>query len=532
MKILFIYTREIPQSPSKPLVDFEAIQFGISFISSFLKSHGHKTKLLLLTRSSNFSLIDQSIKDFSPQLIGFTSVASEYLFIEKIGKYMKDRYPEKFLLAGGVHVSLAPDDSMLDTFDALCIGEGEEPTLELIGQLEQGAAPSGIPNLWIKDDRGIEKNKRRPFIADLNTLPFPDREMWDEWIDMKMSPKRPSLLLGRGCPFNCTYCCNHAFKNLADGPYVRFRSPENIVGEIDAVITRYPTVNEFYLEVETFGSNLKWALGLCSALEGFNKKRDTPIKFGVNLRITPKLSKNLEPLLDALKKSNFVFLNIGLESGSERVREEILKRRYSNEDVITAVSLARKYGLKIIFYNLIGLPYETIEDFNDTVRVNRTCLPDYHYLSIFYPYPGTDLYVLCKENDLIPADLLFSDKERVAATLEYPDFSKEQIQKAFIWFDYYVYGGHRPDEWVVNAVLHKYLLVYGQHGKLRIVSFILRDIISSSLNLGKDYQEYRLFLMILKSQAKKIVNPLGLSSKVYSFLKGILLALRRFRNVL
>lgn len=505
MRVLFVYTMEFSQSPSKPIVYLDAIQFGISFISSFLKENGQETSLLVLTRDSNFSLIDRAMDDFSPQLVCFTSVASEYLFIEKIGKYIKERYPGRFLLIGGVHASLAPNDSMLETFDALCIGEGEEPTLELVRQLEEGVSPSGISNLWIKREEGIEKNSPRPFISDLDSLPFPDREMWNEWVDMEMVPqKRPSILLGRGCPFPCTYCCNHALKGLADGPYVRFRSPENIVGEVEAVTSRYPTIGEIYLEVETFGANMNWALELCSALVASNKKTSNPVKFGVNLRITPKVSRVVEVLFETLKKSDFRSVNIGLESGSERVREEILDRRYSNEDVINAVSLAKKYGLEVIFFNLIGVPYETVEDFNQTVEVNRICLPDSNFVSIFYPYPGTKLYDLCKKDGLLPPDLLFSDKERVTAALEFPGFSKRQIQKAFIWFDYYVYREHRPDDWVTTRVLFNYLCVYNKLSKIRIIFVILRDVMSPSLKFNKDYLEHKFLLMVPKFVVRRM----------------------------
>jgi len=496
MRVLFVYTREFPQSPIKPLVDFTAIQFGISYISSYLKKHGHETRLLILTRESNFSIIDRSLKDFGSQLICFTAVASEYLFIEKIGKYVKELYPDKFLLIGGVHVSLVPEESMLDTFNALCIGEGEEASLELVKQLEQGVSPSGIPNLWIKNDREIEKNPPRDFIADLDSFPFADRQMWIEWIDMERSPKVPYLLLGRGCPFNCTYCCNHALRKLAGGTYVRLRSPQKIVEEIEEIVKQFPMVKEIYFEIETFGANLKWAYELCSKLEEFNAKRTLRLAFGVNLRVTPKVIEN-EELFAVLKKSNFSYLNIGLESGSERVRREILKRHYSNEDIIKAVFLAKKHKLDVVFYNLIGIPTETISDFNETVKMNRKCLPLWNYLSIFYPYPGTDLFKLCDKKGILPESLLASGKERVKASLDLPDFSRKQIQKAFIWFNYYVYRGNKPILELAKNVLSSYLILYKGLRMFLLPFIITRDFLSPSLKFHKEYQEYKLYFAII-----------------------------------
>lgn len=452
MNILFIYSLNVIESTSKPLQTPEQMQFGISYISSFLKEHGHQTKLIVLSRVSgrkNRNIIDEYLKRFYPKLICFTAVSTEYQFIANIAKYIKSHYPDIYLLVGGPHVSLNSEEVLLDDFNALCIGEGENPTLELLSQLEKGVLPSGIPNLWIKHGSEIEKNSPRSFLQDLDSLPFPDREIWQEWIEERQG-SRYSVLLARGCPFQCTYCCNHALKKVALGAYVRFRSPDNIVKEIKEIANRSQSTKEIYLEVETFGINKEWAVELFSKLESFNKTLSQPLSFGANIRITP--NADLENLFVACKKCNFRFVNIGLESGSERVRREILKRNYSNEDIINAVVLARKHGLKIALFNMIGIPGETIVDFKETVKINRVCLPDWHLTSIFFPYPGTDLYFLCKEQGLLKKPL-DTEIERMKATLDLPGFTKKQIQKSYIWFDYYVYKGHKPIYKILSLVL-------------------------------------------------------------------------------
>lgn len=444
MNILFITSIADSQSLSKPFQTPEHIQFGISYISALLKSHGHHTKLIVL--SSNFSVrknkkvIDEYLKSFYPKLICFTSVTTEYSFITGMAKYIKSCYPDIYFLIGGCHASLNPEGIMADGYDALCIGEGEYPALELASMLEKSKSPSGISNLWIKHNFKIEKNYPRPFIEDIDSLPFPDRDMWDDWIDKRVGAKY-SILLGRGCPFQCTYCSNHALKKLTSGSYVRFRSPDNIIEELKELITKHPDQKEMYLEVETIAINKKWILEFCSKLEYFNSTLSQPLSFGTNLRITP--NADLEWLFEALKRCNFRYLQIGLESGSERVRYEILKRNYSNQDVIKAVELARKYGLRIALFNLIGVPGETIVDFKETVRINRRCLPDWNYNSIFFPYPGTDLYIKCKERGLLEKNVR-TIMERAEATLDLPEFPKKQIQKSYIWFDYYVYKGYKP----------------------------------------------------------------------------------------
>ena len=438
MNILFIFSLQENLLTAKPLQSQEQIQFGISYISALLKKHGHKTKLLVLTRQ-NYKVIDEYLKNFCPGLICFTAVSTEYLFMAHIAQHVKNIHSDIFLLAGGPHVTLNPQDCISGAFDALCVGEGEYPVLELVQYLEKGNRPSGISNLWIKRGSEIEKNPARPFLQNIDELPFPDREMWQKWIAVPES--RYAVLLGRGCLFQCTYCCNHALRKIASGPYLRLRSPDNIIKEITGIIKKNPEIKEIYLEVESFGVNLDWAVELCEKLENMNKKLNSPVSFGVNLRIVP--GADLKNLFAALKKSNFKIINIGLESGSERIRREVLKRNYSNEDVIKTVGLAREQGLQVAFFNLIGVPGETVEDFKETVKINRICLPDGHLTSIFYPYQGTDLYDLCQEQGLLNKHL-GQGIERKKAVLDLPGFSKKQIQKSYEWFDYYVYKGIKP----------------------------------------------------------------------------------------
>lgn len=442
MKILFIFPINDAQSLLKPLQSLDQIQLGVSYISSYLKQHGHSTELLVLSKmfeKKNSVLIDDYLNKFSPEVICFTAVATEYPFIAKVAQYIKQKYPEKYLVIGGVHASLNPDEVLNDVFDSVCVGEGEQPVLELVSSLEKGENPSNIPNLFIKNGSLVEKNSTRAFIEDLDTIPFPDRDIWMQWIE-EQAGSRFSVLLGRGCPYQCTYCCNHAIRKLASGKYVRFRSPENIVAEIKEIANKYPDIRTITLEIETIGANKQWAAALCEKLEEFNGSRVNPVGFEVNLRVTR--NADLEWLFIALKKSNFTSVTIGVESGSERVRRDILNRDYSNQDIINCVKLARKYEIAIIFQNMIGLPGETLEDFKQTIEINRLCLPDWIYLSIFFPYPGTDLHSLCKSKGFI-AGKMDTEMERFKATIDYSEFSRKDIQKHFIWFYFNIYYRHK-----------------------------------------------------------------------------------------
>jgi anaerobic magnesium-protoporphyrin IX monomethyl ester cyclase len=438
MNVLFVHSEEDHYSTDKPLESYERMQFGISYISSVLKGQGHGTRLVVPTRQ-NEEIVEEHIRQFAPGLVCFTSVYAEFSFMSRIAARVKRSHPDIFLLVGGPHASLKPEECLEEAFDAVCVGEGEYPTLELVEQLESGASPSGIPNLLIKRGSEVERNEPRPFLENLDALPFPDREMWAPWVANPLS--RPSVLVGRGCPFQCTYCCNHALLRLADGKYVRYRSAENIVEELRNIKEALPLLQEVYLEVETLGVNPGWAIDLCARLENMNAAYEVPIQFGSNLRVTP--NSDYRELFAALKRCNFRFINIGLESGSERVRRDILKRNYSNQDIISAVRLAKENGLEVGIYNLIGLPGETTKDFRETARLNRACQPNWFLLSVFFPYPGTALYDTSLEMGLLDGPL-DTGLERRRPVLDQPRFTKRQVQRRYTWSHLLFYGGHRP----------------------------------------------------------------------------------------
>lgn len=445
MKILFVYSLDQGLLPNGLLASQELIQFGISHISSCLKREGHSTELVIsswLLGRKNDKLLKKAIDAFKPQAICFSAIATQYSFIAGLARDIKNAYPGIYLLIGGVHPTLNPDEVISGSFDAVCVGEGEDPVVKLIAQLEDGRMPSGIPNLWIRHGGEVEKNPTQKFLQDLDSLPFADRKMWQGWMSEK-EPGMCSVLLSRGCPFDCTYCSNHAIRKIAEGTYVRYRSPENIAEEIRGIVKEFPTIREIYLETETLLSNRKWCMALSSQLENLNAGLRQPLSFGANIRVLPGLE--LENIFAALKRCNFRFVNIGLESGSERVRRDILRRHYSNDDVVGTVNLARKYGLQVAIFNLIGVPGETMDDFKETVRINRICKPDWHLTSIFYPYPGTDLYLLCKDQELM-GGATDAKNERRKAVLNLPGFSKKQIEEGLRYFNHYVYRGFDPDD--------------------------------------------------------------------------------------
>ena len=419
MNILFIY----------PDICMASGRFhqGIGYISSFLKKNGHKTALIYLDEEISREDLFKKIDEILPDLIAFSSTTNQFPYVQQYASWIKEKYSIP-ILCGGIHPTILPETVIAErSIDIICIGEGEYPMLELANSLEKGSSYDDIQNLWVKRDDKIYKNPLRPLIENLDDLPFPDRELFNyENILGRYEHVAESniaeFITGRGCPFNCTYCCNHTLRKIYknNGKFIRRRSVENVLAEIREVTQKYK-VEKILFDDDTFTLHSEW-------IDEFCDKYSEEFKYPFICNAHP--TTITEELTVKLKKAGCEQISIGIESGNEWLRRNVLKRNISDKKLIKAFELVRKAGIRTYSFNIIGLPFETPEMADDTIRLNKIIDPDDIQVSIFYPYPKTELYHICENENWLTNNIKFSYFEE-GGVLNIPTITNKQIQSYY-----------------------------------------------------------------------------------------------------
>lgn len=382
MRVLFVYLVPPPQ--------FQILRFqqGIGSISAVLKQGGHSTDLLYVWDAAD-SALDQRIRDFKPGLVAISLTSGFFDLGCAVAKRLKQQHGLPVLF-GGVHPTLRPEESIAaEGVFAICVGEGEYPTLELCNALDDGRDPTAIPNLWVRQGKRLHRNPIRPLIANLDRLPFPDREIFPVDELLKTLPEA-EFMGSRGCPHLCTYCVNHTLIDLykGQGPFVRYRSVDNLLDEIAQVTARYPAIRFLGFHDDTFTLNQKW-------LAEFAEKY--PARFPLKFWCNSTARRINEQTIALLKRAGCYEIRIGVESGNDHIRMEVLQKKVTREEIVNAFRLIREAGIDAYAFNMIGLPGETPATVEDTIRLNQILRPKEVFCSVFHPYPGTRLYDLCTE---------------------------------------------------------------------------------------------------------------------------------------
>jgi len=410
MKVLFI----------NKFLDKEAIYrdpLGIMTLAAMVRPK-HKVFVIEPVRED----IQKRMDEIQPDVIAYSLRTGYHRYYIDLNLKLKKKY--KFIsIFGGPHVTFYPNVINEEGVDTICQGEADEAFAEFIDVLEKDGDISKVKNFWVKTRDGIVKNEKRPLNPNLDTIPFPDREMFDDYEEVRIA-KVHSFIASRGCPFKCTYCFNDGMSKSYEGQkYVRRRSVDNVIEELKIVKEKYDLKIAIF-EDDTFNLSRKWLKEFC---EKFSKLDLKLLPIGVRAELID------EEQVQWLKKANCVSLIFGLESGNERVRREVLFRNITDEKMIECARLLRKYGIGFATENILAIPTSTLEDDIETLALNLKCKPLYGGAKLMQPYPGTMIYNIAvrmglfkEKNFDVLTDFTASSNLKIDNRLE-----RENLQRLF-----------------------------------------------------------------------------------------------------
>lgn len=357
---------------------------GIKVLSSVLKQHGHVTDCFLHSEEKSYY---RAVLDWQPDVVGIYATTGQEAWPYDYIRGWKKQNRHLKVVMGGPHPShdLEPL-SHADVVDATVKGEGEYAVLDLVNAWEAGRSIEEIPNVACLKAGVAVQNPIRPVIQDLDTLPFPDVDVFYKYPFLR-GKRVMQVHVSRGCQNSCTYCSVGLMKkDWVSGrrgeKFNRQKSVDYVCDEMNDILARYPG-----FRMVNFGDA---ALNMTSGwLQEFAEK--WPQRVGLPFACNININYLDEDDIAALKRAGCVSVQFGLESGSEQVRLQVFKKGYTDEIVYSIPKLLRKHKITYRTNNMMGSPAETIDDMFETARVNKRIKPNGCTVLIYRPFKSTVL---------------------------------------------------------------------------------------------------------------------------------------------
>ena len=384
---------------------YDGLHLGIAYMAAVLKEHGHHVKVYnadhedslnyanlrdLFENYANYKAtlndpthpIWKEVKDkiagFAPDIIGITMFTANYKAAKNIATLSKTLDSNVKVAVGGSHPTLDPEGTIAQAeFDYVIRGEGEFPFLELV----EGRENRDIRGLSWKKDGEVIHNESRPFISDLDKLPFPSR---DSFLNNTNYREMGYIITGRGCPFSCTYCASPQIWQRI----VRFRSVSNVIEELRYIKERFDPPLIHFVD-DTFNLNKERTKKICQQI----------IDNGLNLKwVCEVRADNLDKeLVSLMVEAGCTRMKLGVESGSDRILK-MINKGFTTRTIRQAVAIIKEFQLPLTIYLMVGFPRETNEDLRQTIKLAEELDADYYSLSVFAPYYGTQIWKMLQES--------------------------------------------------------------------------------------------------------------------------------------
>jgi len=375
--------------------------------------------------------IAKRIAEFAPDVIGINCQFSrQYKIYHRLFALAKQARPESITVAGGAHATVVPEEVLQNpNCDYLLIGEAEAGFKQLLEALQSGGDLGKIDGLGRKEDGRVIINEKKEWIRDLDSIPFPAYHVMEleRYFGLpsshgaRRSPRFCPIITSRGCPARCTFCS--AFRVW--GRKYRVRSVENVLAEMKLLHERYG-VTELMFEDDNVTADARRAEKLFRGMieAGFNFQWDTPNGVGV-WSLTNEL-------VDLMKQSGCYKLNFPVESGSQRVLDSVIRKPLDLGKVKSLIAHCDKISLERDMFLVIGMPGETLTDIRTSLRFAAQCRCFNPHISVATPYPGTELFELCRDKGFFATEFSLDDLFIRSFIIRTPDWDGEILRRTLL----------------------------------------------------------------------------------------------------
>ncbi len=366
------------------------IPLGVFYLAAYVRNHGFETDVL------DAEAMDLSYDDVIKRLdsggfgiLGISTTTTAFHRALELAEKVKESLSDIIIVVGGPHVSSQPASPMeFDVFDFAVRNEGEETLVELMQAIAGNEEYEKIPGLIFRKGDKVIINNMRPYIKDIDTLPFPAYDLIPDLNSYAPPPcnykKAPvvNIITSRGCPNECTFCDNSTF-----GRKRRKRSAENIVNEIEMLMTRYG-VKEIAFVDDTFTIDPK------TIYELFDLARSMGMHFPWTCMA--RINTVDEDMLRYMKLNGCWHISFGIESGEEEILK-LIRKNIKIEDVEQVVNICHKIGILSKGFFILGHPLETVKSIDKTIDLALRLKLDDVVVTINTPIPGSYQYQHAKE---------------------------------------------------------------------------------------------------------------------------------------
>lgn len=358
---------------------------GLCYLAGFLEKHGFEVNLIDAQAEGlpNYEVI-KKISSFKPDAVGLTSTTVAFHRAKSLATDIKLSKPEIPIIIGGPHLTANPHETLSFTcFDYGVMREGEITLFELLKELKENGSLQNLPGIIYRKNGNVIINPQRPYINDLDSLPFPARHLLSD-IKKYAPPlgsysKTPvlSIITSRGCPYECIFCDKNVF-----GKNIRYHSPEYVVSEIQNVISLYGAKEIFFLD-DTFIVNEERIRKILFLL-----KRE---KIKVKWTCMTRANNITEDLLREMKDAGCWQISIGVESGNQGVLD-FIKKGISLRQIINTVNWSHKLGIYVKGFFIIGHPIDTVKTIDETINFAKSIPFSDVVVTFATPIAGSELY--------------------------------------------------------------------------------------------------------------------------------------------